>query len=110
LLYGFVPSGGVHAAAVASAVAYAVLLVAVFVYAWRPENPVRYRWGKLAGIIAVFCGAYAVAVTAAPAVGTVANLCVRLVVFAVVAVPVLVAATRAKGSLAAEASVSRNAG
>jgi len=59
LLYLFVPSGGIRAAAIAAALAYAVLLAAVFVYAWRPENPVRYRWGQLTVIFAVVLGVYA---------------------------------------------------
>jgi O-antigen/teichoic acid export membrane protein len=61
LLYLFVPSGGIHAAAIASAVAYAVLLLAVFVYAWRPENPVRYRWVALAIMFGIVGGDYVLA-------------------------------------------------
>jgi O-antigen/teichoic acid export membrane protein len=61
LLYIFVPSGGIKAAAIASALGYAALLVAVFIYAWRPENPVRYRRGRLAvvfgGVAVAYIGA-----------------------------------------------------
>ena len=59
LLYLLVPSGGIRAAAIAAAGAYGVLLIGVFVYAWRPANPVRYRWGQLAGVFAAVLGVYA---------------------------------------------------
>ncbi len=60
-LYAFVPAGGIHAAAIAAAVAYAVLLIAVFLYARRPENPVVYRWRALGAALAVVTADYVMA-------------------------------------------------
>jgi O-antigen/teichoic acid export membrane protein len=61
LLYLFVPSGGIRAAAIAAAAAYAVLLACVFVYAWRPENPIEYKWRPLAIVFGVVGGDYVLA-------------------------------------------------
>ena len=58
LLFLLVPYGGIRAAAISAAAAYAVLLVAIYVYAHRPTNPVQYRWKKLVAIFAVFGLAY----------------------------------------------------
>jgi O-antigen/teichoic acid export membrane protein len=77
LLYLLVPTGGIHAAAVASALAYAVLLVAVFVYAWRPENPVRYRWLALATMFSVVGGDYVLAKVITSDSGGLASLLIR---------------------------------
>jgi O-antigen/teichoic acid export membrane protein len=59
LLYLLVPDGGLRAAAIASAIGYAVLLVAVFIYARRPENPVRYHWKALFALFALLTATYA---------------------------------------------------
>lgn len=75
LLYLLVPSGGIRAAAIASAIAYGVLLIAVFIYAWRPQNPVRYRWGSLSLVFGVVGAAYLAArVTSTDAGGSVSLL------------------------------------
>jgi O-antigen/teichoic acid export membrane protein len=54
LLVALVPGGGLRAAAIASAVGYAVLLVTIFIYSNVPGNPVRYRWRTL---LTIFVGA-----------------------------------------------------
>lgn len=51
LLYAFVPKHGVHAAAVASAVGYLVLLVSLGTWAHSGENVVRYDWRRIGPII-----------------------------------------------------------
>jgi len=101
LLYLLVPSGGIHAAAVASALAYAVLLVAIFVYAWRPENPVRYRWWALATIFGVFGVAYLAARLTSSDTGGTTSLLVRCAWL--VAVACVLAGTRSSTRAAVRA-------
>jgi O-antigen/teichoic acid export membrane protein len=61
LLYLLVPHGGIRAAAIAAALAYGVLLVTVFIYAWRPENPVHYHWMALGTMFGVIGAIYVLA-------------------------------------------------
>ncbi len=61
LLLIFVPSGGITAAAIASAAAYLVLFLCISVYARRPENPVRYRWSQLLPVATLAAAVYAAA-------------------------------------------------
>lgn len=77
LLYLLVPRGGIHAAAIAAALAYGVLLVAVLIYAWRPENPVRYRWLALGTMFTVVGAVYVLARLTAPDDGGLRSLIVR---------------------------------
>lgn len=58
LLYLLVPGRGIYWAAIASALAYAALLVAVFIYANRPENPIVYDWKTLIAVGAIVSVAY----------------------------------------------------
>ena len=53
LLIVFVPSGGLTAAAIASAAAYAVLFAGISIYARHPDNPVSYRWSQLLPVAGV---------------------------------------------------------
>jgi O-antigen/teichoic acid export membrane protein len=76
LLVIFVPRGGITAAAIASAGAYAVLLVAIAVYARRPENPARYRWSHLVPAGAVAGAVYVAARLTTPDTGAI-SLAVR---------------------------------
>ncbi len=69
LLFVLVPSGGVRAAAIASAGGYLVLLVLIFAYSKRPGNPVRYQWRRIGRIIGIAAGVYAAATLTAPATG-----------------------------------------
>ena len=91
LLYLLVPRGGIHAAAIAAALAYGVLLVAVFIYAWRPENPVRYRWLALGTIFSVVAGAYVLGRLTAPDDGGLNSLVIRFT-WLLVASPIVVVA------------------
>lgn len=61
LILIFVPSYGIYAAAVASAVGYLVLLVSMSLWAHRGDNPVEYDWFRLTAIV----GAALVTYTAA---------------------------------------------
>jgi O-antigen/teichoic acid export membrane protein len=69
LLVIFVPSGGITAAAIASAAAYLVLFLCISVYARRPENPVRYRWSQLLPAAALAGAVYAAATLTTPSHG-----------------------------------------
>lgn len=66
LLLLFVPSEGLRAAAVASAIGYAVLLVAIFLYSRRPANPVRYRWPLIGSVVATAAIVYILAELTTP--------------------------------------------
>lgn len=96
LLYLLVPSGGIRAAAIASAAAYAVLLVAVFIYARRPENPVTYRWRTLAVVFSAISVVYVAARLTAGDEGGVESLLIRTGWLLVGSVIVLLASTRAR--------------
>jgi len=71
LLFWLVPSGGIRAAAIASAAGYLVLLAAIGVYARGPDNPVRYDWPKLGGAIVAGVAIYVGALATTPATGLV---------------------------------------
>jgi O-antigen/teichoic acid export membrane protein len=77
LLYALVPSGGIRAAAIAAAAAYGVLLIAVFVYGRRSENPVEYRWRYISAIAAAGLGTYALARLVTPGIGGSLSLLIR---------------------------------
>jgi O-antigen/teichoic acid export membrane protein len=61
LLFIFVPSGGITAAAIADAAAYLVLFLGISVYAHRPENPVEYRWAQILPLFAAAAAIYVAA-------------------------------------------------
>lgn len=65
----FVPHHGIIAAAVASAVAYAVLLVAISLYAEGRNNPVQYDWRRILLLLGGAAATYAGGHTAAPGTG-----------------------------------------
>jgi len=58
LLYIFVPSGGIYAAAVADAAAFLVLLVLMSGWARLRPTPVHYRWNPIFGAVAIASAAY----------------------------------------------------
>jgi O-antigen/teichoic acid export membrane protein len=97
LLYLLVPSGGIHAAAIASALAYAVLLLAVFIYAWRPENPVQYRWLALATMFSIVGGDYLLARVLTSDSGALKSLLIRSVLL-VAAAPIVLLARQSSRS------------
>jgi O-antigen/teichoic acid export membrane protein len=94
LLYLLVPRGGIHAAAIAAALAYGVLLVAVFIYAWRPENPVRYRWLALGTMFSVLGTTYVLARLTASDGGGLRSLVIRLAWLLAASPVVLIAKSR----------------
>ena len=109
LLYALVPNGGIHAAAIASAVAYGALLIGVFIYAHRPENPVRYRWGSLGLIYAVVLGDYVVARLLTSDSGGVSSLAIRAaLVVAALPFALIVHADSRRRMLATFAPLSRS--
>ena len=57
-----VPSHGILAAAIASAIGYFVLLVAIGWYSWNPLNPVQYEWSKLLRAVGVVVATYSAAI------------------------------------------------
>ena len=62
LIYLLVPDHGIVAAAIASAIGYLVLLLAIGWYSWNPLNPVQYEWSRLLRAGAVIGTVYAGAV------------------------------------------------
>jgi len=62
LLYIAVPSGGLEAAAIASAVGYGLLLLLIAIYARGRGNPVTYRWRSIVPVTAICAAIYAAAV------------------------------------------------
>jgi O-antigen/teichoic acid export membrane protein len=59
LLFLFVPNHGIRAAAIASAVGYGALVIAIFFYSLGADNPTQYRWRTL--VTTFFVGAAAFA-------------------------------------------------
>ena len=109
LLYLLVPNGGIHAAAVAAAVAYAVLLVAVFIYARRPENPVRYRWLALTTMFSVIGADYVVARIVTSDSGELSSLAIRsLLLLAASPIVLLARPSSRSGTTSAEDQDSRS--
>lgn len=85
LIYLLVPTYGIEAAAIASAVGYLVLLLAIGWHSRSPMNPVRYEWARLlraAGVIAVV---YTAAILTTDATGIVSAM-MRVAWLAVAAV------------------------
>jgi O-antigen/teichoic acid export membrane protein len=76
LLFWLVPDHGVHAAAVASAIGYAVLLVTIFIYAHSRPNPVSYNWAVIVPVIASALLVFGLAQLTAPS-GSVPRLLVN---------------------------------
>ncbi len=66
LLFLLVPTGGITAAAVASAAGYLVLLVLIYAWAHARHNPVRYEWRKVSVIVAAALAAFAAGTATAP--------------------------------------------
>jgi O-antigen/teichoic acid export membrane protein len=66
LLVLFVPRYGVHAAAVASAIGYLVLLVLMVIWAHARNNPVKYDWLQIGPVILLGVLAYVGATFTAP--------------------------------------------
>ena len=62
LVYLLVPDHGILAAAVASAVGYLALLLAIGWYSWNPLNPVSYEWSRLLRAIGVIAFVYTAAI------------------------------------------------
>ena len=58
LVYVLVPTYGILAAAIASAIGYLVLLLAVGWHSRSPLNPVRYQWNRLLRAVAVVATVY----------------------------------------------------
>lgn len=69
LIYLLVPGYGIEAAAVASAIGYLVLLLAIAWHARSPLNPVNYEWARLLRVVGVIAGAYVGAVVTTDATG-----------------------------------------
>lgn len=61
LVYVLVPAYGILAAAIASAIGYLALLLAVGWHSRSPLNPVRYQWSRLLRAVAVVAAAYTAA-------------------------------------------------
>ena len=66
LLFLFVPSHGILAAAIAYAVTGLVLVVGISVYSRGPGNPNTYRWPVILGVVAAAVVSYAGAAITAP--------------------------------------------
>lgn len=62
LVYLLVPIHGILAAAIASALGYLVLLLAISWYARSPLNPVRYEWARLLRAFGVIAAVYIAAI------------------------------------------------
>lgn len=75
LIYLLVPAHGILAAAIASAVAYLVLLLAVGWHSRSPENPVRCEWSRLVRAVAVVAGVYAAAIATTDDAGVIDAVC-----------------------------------
>jgi O-antigen/teichoic acid export membrane protein len=74
LLLIFVPSGGITAAAIATAGAFLVLLMGIAIYAHHPRNPVRYKWRQILPLAALAGTVYIAARLTTPSVGAVSIL------------------------------------
>jgi O-antigen/teichoic acid export membrane protein len=59
LLFLFVPNHGIRAAAIASAVGYGALVIAIFFYSLGADNPTHYRWRTLLTMFSVGTAAFA---------------------------------------------------
>lgn len=66
LLFIFVPSNGIEAAAIASAIGYFVLLCLVGFWAHARPNPVTYPWGTIVAVVGAGIVAYAAATVTEP--------------------------------------------
>lgn len=66
LLFFFVPTYGVHFAAVASALGYLVLLILIAIYAHARPNPVSYEWGRIVPLFLAAGLIYAAAMATTP--------------------------------------------
>jgi O-antigen/teichoic acid export membrane protein len=62
LLVLFVPEYGIEAAAIAAAGAYGVMFVGLTIWSHIRPNPVEYDWSRIARILGVAAGVYAVSV------------------------------------------------
>lgn len=62
LIYLLVPSHGIEAAAIASAIGYLVLLLAIAWHARTPLNPVGYEWSRLLRAVTVIAAVYTAAI------------------------------------------------
>ena len=78
LLLLFVPTHGIYAAAVASAIGYFVLLVTMATWAHASYNPVKYDWLAILRVVALGVAAYGAAIATRPS-GIVATICVQAV-------------------------------
>ena len=69
LLIVWTPTGGLHAAAIASAIGYAVLLCGTFIYSRGPDNPVTYPWRELVIVLLLAVAVYGSASVTTPDAG-----------------------------------------